>query len=455
MSIDPRRLRTLNHHPYQKGAITYWMNRDMRLEDNWALLAAQDWAIREQVALHIVYNLDPEFLGGGRRQFEFKLAALEEIAADCEKKGIGFSLLVGSKTEQDLIAWMKKQKIGGLVTDFSPLRLQRKWLKTVVKALEIPVIEVDAHNIVPCWLASDKAEYGAYTIRPKIKKLLKEFLTDFPTLKKHPVTATSLAIKWESVCKAFAGKEITPLTWIKAGEKAAQKALHGFIQHELNGYNEGRNDPNAQAQSDLSPYFHYGMLSPQRAAYEVMKASASSKDKEAYLEELIIRRELSDNFCNYHPNDYDTVDSFASWAKEDIAKHAKDKREYVYTLKQFELGKTHDDLWNAAQMEMVNHGKMHGYMRMYWAKKILEWSESVEVAMKIAITLNDRYELDGRDPNGYAGIAWSMGGVHDRPWSRRKVYGRVRYMNRNGCERKFDVCAYIERWAGKGQGRLV
>ncbi|MFO0764981.1 MAG: deoxyribodipyrimidine photo-lyase [Patescibacteria group bacterium] len=445
MSVDPRRMRTLNHHPYQKGAIAYWMNRDMRLEDNWALLAAQEWAMRENVVLQVVYNLDPAFLGGGRRQFEFKLAALEEISVDCQKKGIGFSLLIGSKTEQDLVLWIKKQKIGGLVTDFSPLRIQRKWLKSVVKAVGIPVIEVDAHNVVPCWIASDKAEYGAYTLRPKIKKLLKAFLTDFPILKKHPIAITSPVIKWDALRRGFKGREIAPVSWIFAGEKAAQRALRGFIQHELNGYDEGRNDPNAQAQSDLSPYFHYGMLSPQRAAFEVMKAAAPSKDKEAYLEELIIRRELSDNFCYYHPDDYDTVGCFPDWAKEDIAKHRKDKREFVNTFKQFESAKTHDGLWNAAQLEMVKHGKMHGYMRMYWAKKILEWSESVEEAMKIAIVLNDRYELDGRDPNGYAGIAWSMGGVHDRPWSRRKVFGRVRYMNRNGCERKFDVGEYIAR----------
>jgi len=177
-----------------------------------------------------------------------------------------------------------------------------------------------------------------------------------------------------------------------------------------------------------------------------MKSKASTKDKDAYLEELIIRRELADNFCYYHPSDYDTVGCFPDWSKQDITKHRKDKREYVYTLKQFALAKTHDPLWNAAQQEMVKHGKMHGYMRMYWAKKILEWSASVEDAINIAITLNDRYELDGRDPNGYAGIAWSMGGVHDRPWSRRPIFGRVRYMNDRGCARKFDVEAYCKRW---------
>ena len=446
MSLDPRRTRTLSHHPYQKGAIAYWMNREMRLKDNWALLAAQDWAIREQVALKIAYNLDPGFLGGGRRQFTFKLDALKEIFTDCQKKGISFSLMIGSKTEVDLIKWVKKEQIGGLVTDFAPLRLQRKWLKTVVNAIEIPVIEVDAHNIVPCWIASEKPEYGAYTLRPKINKMLKEFLVEYPALKKHPVSGSSSSINWSALEKSFDGKEIAPVTWIKTGEKEALKALRGFIEHELNGYDEGRNDPNAQAQSDLSPYFHYGMLSPQRAALEVIKSKASTKDKDAYLEELIIRRELADNFCYYHPSDYDTVGCFPDWSKQDITKHRKDKREYVYTLKQFALAKTHDPLWNAAQQEMVKHGKMHGYMRMYWAKKILEWSASVEDAINIAITLNDRYELDGRDPNGSAGIAWSMGGVHDRPWSRRPIFGRVRYMNDRGCARKFDVEAYCKRW---------
>jgi deoxyribodipyrimidine photo-lyase len=165
----------------------------------------------------------------------------------------------------------------------------------------------------------------------------------------------------------------------------------------------------------------------------------------AFLEELVVRRELSDNFCFYNP-DYDNPNGFPDWAKRSLAAHKNDPREYVYALSEFEASKTHDDLWNAAQNELRRRGKMHGYLRMYWAKKILEWTPSVEEAMRIAITLNDRYELDGRDPNGYAGIAWSIGGVHDRAWFDRPIYGKVCYMNRNGCATKFSVDTYIDTW---------
>ena len=162
------------------------------------------------------------------------------------------------------------------------------------------------------------------------------------------------------------------------------------------------------------------------------------------LEELIVRRELADNFTFYNTQ-YASFDGFPAWAKQSLNEHRKDKREYLYSLKQFEQAETHDPLWNAAQTQMINKGKMHGYMRMYWAKKILEWTPSPEEAMMIAIYLNDKYELDGRDPNGYAGIAWSIGGVHDRAWFDRPVYGKVRYMNYRGCESKFNVKEYIRQ----------
>jgi deoxyribodipyrimidine photo-lyase len=194
----------------------------------------------------------------------------------------------------------------------------------------------------------------------------------------------------------------------------------------------------------LSPYLHFGQLSAQRVALEVMNAAVGEASREAFLEELIVRRELSDNFCFYN-KDYDAPQGFPAWAQKTLSLHGKDKREHVYTLRQLEEGRTHDDLWNAAQLAMVKRGTMHGYLRMYWAKKILEWTRSPGVAMKIAIHLNDKYELDGRDPNGYAGIAWSIGGVHDRPWGERRIFGMVRYMNYNGCKKKFNVRAYVEK----------
>jgi len=315
----------------------------------------------------------------------------------------------------------------------------------VADKIEIPFYEVDAHNIVPCWLASGKQEYSAYTFRLKIHRLLPEFLEEFEKLQKHHFNykGTAKKIVPNRLIKTLkVDTTVSEVDWIKPGEKAARKMLDEFIKYKLNRYNEKRNDPNENGQSNLSPYIHFGQISAQRVALEVKKAKVNAKAKEAFLEELIVRRELSDNFCFYNRN-YDSVNGFPEWAKKTLKKHKKDKRQYIYSLKVFEKAQTHDDLWNAAQMEMVKRGKMHGYMRMYWAKKILEWTESAEQAMKIAIYLNDKYELDGRDPNGYVGVAWSIGGVHDRAWGQRSVFGKIRYMSYNGCRAKFDVKRYV------------
>jgi deoxyribodipyrimidine photo-lyase len=213
----------------------------------------------------------------------------------------------------------------------------------------------------------------------------------------------------------------------------------------LNGYAEKRNDPNLSWQSGLSPFLHFGMISARSVAIAVKGSSAPAVDKEAFLEELIVRRELSDNFCFYNRK-YDQVDGFPSWAKETLREHLRDQRDYVYSEDDLERSRTHDPLWNAAQTQMVREGKMHGWLRMYWAKKILEWSQTPEEALRIALNLNDRYEMDGRDPNGYVGAAWSIGGVHDRAWNERPIFGKVRYMNLNGARRKFDVDQFVSRY---------
>jgi deoxyribodipyrimidine photo-lyase len=227
----------------------------------------------------------------------------------------------------------------------------------------------------------------------------------------------------------------------------AHQHLFGFITHGLAGYDALRNDPNADGQSGLAPWLHFGQLSAQRVALEASRAEGGTASGDAFLEELVVRRELADNFC-WHNLNYDRVEGFPAWALKSIDEHRHDHREFVYPSEQFEAGQTHDPLWNAAQSQMVASGRMHGYLRMYWAKKILEWTASPESAMETAIHLNDRYQLDGRDPNGYAGIAWSIGGVHDRAWGERPVFGKIRYMNAKGCQRKFDAERYIQRWAG-------
>jgi deoxyribodipyrimidine photo-lyase len=444
--VYPIRVRSINREQPKKGGVIYWMSRDQRVRDNWALLHAQKLALKAREALAVVFCLVPEFLHATIRQYGFMLRGLEEVEHDLAKRNIPFFLLTGAP-EKILPRFLRTNRVGMLVTDFDPLRMKLKWRHVVARIIDIPFSEVDAHNIVPCWAASSKQEYGAYTIRPKIKRLLPEFLTEFSVLKRHPFTwqGKTEPVDWAAARKNLnVDTDVPEVDWLTPGEKAAHKALHRFIQHKLSRYAEDSNNPALDAQSNLSPYLHFGQLSAQRIALLVIKSLIGIKSKGGFLEELIIRRELSDNFCFYNSN-YDNVGCFPAWARESLQKHQKDRREYVYTLKEFEEGRTHDNLWNAAQMEMKKRGKMHGYIRMYWAKKILQWSESPGKAMKIAIYLNDKYELDGRDPNGYVGIAWSIGGVHDRAWGERPVFGKIRYMSYNGCRSKFDVEAYIEQ----------
>jgi deoxyribodipyrimidine photo-lyase len=373
------------------------MSRDQRINDNWALLYAQNLALKQKAPLLVLFCLVPHFLGATIRQYGFMLKGLQEVEAGLHKKNIPFILAAGRPEEQILLL-VKQLDAACLITDFDPLRIKREWKAGVAKNIDIPFYEVDAHNIIPCWIASPKQEYAAYTFRPKIKRLLPEFLEKFPAVKKHPVLLKGKQpiIKWQYLYSAIRiDNDVKEVDWLKPGEKAAKKVLKDFVKKKLPLYEKQRNDPTADGQSNLSPYLHFGHISAQRVALDVQESDAPMKDKDAFLEELIVRRELSDNFCFYNEN-YDSFEGFPSWAKASLDKQRKKRREYLYSLEQFEHGAAHDELWNAAQMEMVLKGKMHGYMRMYWAKKILEWSESPERAMEIAIYLNDKYELDGR-----------------------------------------------------------
>jgi deoxyribodipyrimidine photo-lyase len=270
-------------------------------------------------------------------------------------------------------------------------------------------------------------------------------LTDIPELVNHPYNPKNKSepISWSSLYKNLTiDSKITSVSWMQPGEEKAKERLN-YLLKSLKDYHINRNNPNLNALSNLSPYFHFGHLSPQKVAFEIKSSSLPEEDKNVFLEEMIIRRELADNFCEYESK-YDFFEGFHPWAQKTLNEHRNDEREYLYPAEQFEEGETHDPLWNAAQLQMVKLGKMHGYMRMYWAKKILEWTPSPEIAMQIAIDLNDKYELDGRDPSGYTGIAWSIGGIHDRAWFERPVFGKIRFMNFNGCKSKFNVKQYIE-----------
>ncbi len=222
------------------------------------------------------------------------------------------------------------------------------------------------------------------------------------------------------------------------------RLFRDFLRHKLDGYGKQRNKPETDHTSRLSPYLHFGHISPITVALAVENADAPKPDKEAFLNQIIIWRELAVNLVRFNP-DYDNFECGEPWAHRTLGKHARDQRPVLYNEQQLENAETHDQLWNAAQMQMVNTGWMHNYLRMYWAKKILEWSRTPAEAHRIAVWLNDKYELDGRDPNGYAGIAWAIVGKFDRPWFERPIFGQIRYMSGASTGRKFDSKKYIQQ----------
>jgi deoxyribodipyrimidine photo-lyase len=311
--------------------------------------------------------------------------------------------------------------------------------------------------VIPARFISQKTEFAAYTLRPKVHKLLDQFLVPFPEFEsfKQNLSISVDQFSTEDILKKVkVRRDVQPVTTFQPGNSSAMKALHSFIENKLDTYGDKRNDPNEGNVSDMSPWLHFGNISSQTIALQVKGQNSNKESIDSFLEELIVRKELADNYCLY-TLDYDNFNGFHNWAQTSLNAHRSDHREYMYTQKQFELAETHDSLWNAAQLEMVNTGKMHGYMRMYWAKKILEWTPSPEEAQSIAIYLNDTYELDGRDANGYTGIAWSIGGVHDRAWFERPIFGKIRYMNANGCKSKFDVKRYIAKHMTSASGNTL
>uniref|UniRef100_A0A671KMA5 Deoxyribodipyrimidine photo-lyase n=1 Tax=Sinocyclocheilus anshuiensis TaxID=1608454 RepID=A0A671KMA5_9TELE len=394
--------------------------------DNWALIYAQQLAL-----------------------YAFMLKGLREVAKECNSLDIKFHLLSG-EPGQNLASFVKKWKFGAVVTDFNPLRIPLQWIETVKKHLpaDVPFIQVDAHNVVPCWEASENLEYGARTIRGKITKLLPEFLSEIPLVNTHPHSASRAAepVDWEEVLSSLeVDRSVGEVDWAQPGSCGGMAMLESFIEQRLRLFATQRNNPNCDALSHLSPWIHTGQLSVQRVVKQVKREKNASESVASFIEELVVRRELADNFCFYNHN-YDNISGAYDWAKKTLQDHAKDRRQYLYTKEQLENAKTHDQLWNAAQRQLVLEGKMHGFLRMYWAKKILEWTASPEEALSIAIYLNDRLSLDGCDPNGYVGCMWSICGIHDQGWAERTIFGKIRFMNYAGCKRKFDVAQFEKKY---------
>jgi len=449
MKVDERRVRVLlQAEDSLAGPVVYVMARDQRVKFNWALLYALQKANLKNVPLLVLFVVESEINIGSARHNEWLVRSLQDVAVELKKYQIPFFVRCGERVAvvQEFVI---EHSVRQLVLDFNPLQPERAWRDVLIVALpKITLIEVDARNIVPCFVASVKAEFAAYTFRPKLKKLLKDFLLPFPNVKPPKILykGNIPPIDWERIAsyRQSDHASVIPNTYVP-GSVAGERLVNEFIQKRLCGYATRRNDPAQDGVSNLSPYLRWGNISAQAVALKVIQADAPQVDKDAFLEELIVRRELADNYC-FNTSQYDRVSGAHSWAQKTLAEHALDKREYIYTKAEFELAQTHDSLWNAAQRQMICEGKMHGFLRMYWAKKILEWTPNAQMAIDIALYLNDKYELDGSDSNGVVGVMWAICGVHDRAWNERSVFGKIRYMNYAGCKRKFAVKKFEEKY---------
>ena len=423
-------------HSGKKGRnILYWMSREQRVEYNFGLLAAFHYAQKNLLPLTVAFCVAPEFLGASPEAFAFMGEGLKEVEAALKAKNIPFRLLYGHPPAR-IAEFAATLEAEAIFVDLDPLRLKQAWQKELFRNCDASIYEVDSRNIVPARIASGRREFAAYTIRPKIHRLLPDFLSAPPVLEVQEGSAKF----YENDYSYF--ETLPKNSFWTGGRSRALARLREFIDKKLEGYAAFRNDPANEYQSELSPYLHFGQISSLEIVLAIKAAKASEESKAAYLEELIVRRELAENFCLYC-KDYDNENCLEPWAKANMEITDREPREHIYSFEDFASARTHDELWNAAQIELKTRGKIHGYVRMYWAKKILEWTPSTKDAFKVAVSLNDRYALDGRDPNGYAGIAWSIGGVHDRAWPARKIFGKVRYMSYSGCKAKFNVNGYI------------
>ncbi len=339
-----------------------------------------------------------------------------------------------------------------VIGDENPLREPEAWRQTVTKKLRVPLWTVDADVIVPSKLL-EKAQYAAHTIRPRLERQLKTFLV--PSRNPHAKVGWKRPMHVHSLPNVDItegwklDRSVSPVSSWRGGTTQGFQILKEFASQKLRNYATQRNKPEIDHTSRLSPYLHFGQISPIAAVLAVQNADAPKADKESFMNEIIVWRELAINLVRFNPN-YDSFECAEPWAHRTLAKHASDPRPVVYTQSQLENAKTHDPLWNAAQTQMVTQGWMHNYMRMYWAKKILEWNRSPAEAHRTAVYLNDKYFLDGRDPNGYAGIAWAIVGKFDRPWFERPIFGQVRYMSGASTEKKFDSRKYIQQYLSSG-----
>lgn len=469
----PERITVLRDEPPRDGAfVLYWMQASQRVADNEALAVAVSAANERRKPVLVCFALTGDFPGANLRHYRFMLEGIAEVAAELEKRGIGFLMRPGDPVE---VVPAAARIADMLVCDRGYLRVQREWRERIARACGCRVIQVEDNAAVPVETATPKREYAARTIRPRLSALLSRFI--------EPVDLPEVAVRYggrtdgldprdvDGVCDRLAvDRRVAPVSrFYRGGPAEALRRLGEFASERLAAYDEQRNEPFLHATSHLSPYLHFGGISPvtiinrvrdtvegrsapaayraggdaPRTVAEAAWGAAFAPGAGAYAEELIVRRELGFNYV-YYTDNYDSYAALPDWARRTLDRHAADPRGMTYTPQQLESAETHDPCWNAAMTEMRETGFMHNYMRMYWGKKVLEWTQRPEEAFETLLALNNRYFLDGRDPASYANTGWIFG-LHDRPWKERAIFGTVRYMAASGLNRKFDMPAYINR----------
>jgi deoxyribodipyrimidine photo-lyase len=431
--------------------VVYWMQRAQRALDNPALDIAVEAANALQQPVVIFFAPVPFYPHANLRHFTFLAQGIPDTVERARQRGVGYVLR--RYPEHSLLKFCEEVNASLVIGDENPLREPNHWREVAAKKLTAPLWTVDADVLVPSRLL-EKEQYAARIIRPRLKLRLKEFLT--------APSNPRARVEWEKprglqalpddgsfdITEDWKGldRTVAAVDSFRGGTDEALRLLHDFVTNKLAHYPERHGKPEMDGTSRLSPYLHFGHIGPHTVALAVEKSRAPRAAKDDFLDQLITWRELSINFVHFNPL-YDSIESAPDWAHRTLGKHAGDPRPVTYSRRQLEDAETHDDLWNAAQRQMLHAGWMHNYMRMYWAKKILEWSPSPAVAYQTAVYLNDKYFLDGRDPNGYAGIAWSIAGKFDRPWFERPIFGTIRYMSGNAAARKFDAKRYINQMA--------
>jgi deoxyribodipyrimidine photo-lyase len=428
-------------------AVVYWMQRAQRAVDNPALDLAVALGNELGKPVVVFFGLNPFVVRGNLRHYQFLAEGLADIERGLRTRHVGF--VVRRYPDHRLLAFLNEVRPVMLVGDESPLRQTEAWRETIATTVGVPFFTVDADVVVPAALIMGE-QFAARTIRPRLRRHLDEWLLESPdaraTVEWQPASPVqSMAADTRILELLPLDTSARPVDTFVGGTTEARRHLKTFIASRLERYPEERNHPEQAGTSELSPYLHFGHIGPREVALAVRNSGGSPEAIETFLEQLIVRRELSVNFVR-HNADYDSIAGCEPWARQTLARHERDSRPARYGRQQLEAAETGDPLWNAGQRQMVVTGWMHNYVRMYWGKKILEWSATAGDAFETAVWLNDRYLIDGRDPNSYAGIAWAVGGKHDRPWPGRPVFGTVRSMTLASTRRKFDADRYIAQW---------